>query len=104
MRMFLRYKHGVSLWSNDSEGVYWGKYVGKVKDGKPNGKGECSYDKGRGNYKGSWRDGERHGLGTLTWSNGNKYVGEYKDDNRWNGTIYDKNENIIGTVVNGVKQ
>ena len=37
MRMFLRYKHGVSLWSNDSEGVYWGKYVGKVKDVNPNG-------------------------------------------------------------------
>ena len=63
MHMFLRYKHGVSLWSTNGEGVYWGKYVGKVNDGKPNGKGECSYYKGRGNYKGSWRDGERHGKG-----------------------------------------
>ena len=55
-------------------------------------------------YEGEIKNGLPNGQGTLTWSNGNKYVGEYKDDNRWNGTIYDKNENIIGTVVNGVKQ
>ena len=78
MRMFLRYKHGISLWSKNGEGVYWGKYVGKVNDGKPNGKGECSYDKGRGNYKGSWRDGERHGQGTYTNRDGRKYVGGWK--------------------------
>ena len=78
MRMFLRYKHGKSLWSKNGEGAYWGKYVGKVNDGKPNGKGECSYDKGRGIYKGSWRDGERHGKGTYTNRDGRKYVGEWK--------------------------
>ena len=37
MNLFLRYKHGVSLWSKNGDGEYWGKYVGKVKDGKPNG-------------------------------------------------------------------
>ena len=74
--MFLRYKHGISLWSTNGEGAYWGKYVGKVNVGKPSGKGECSYDKGRGVYKGSWRDGERHGQGTYTNRDGRKYVGE----------------------------
>ena len=42
MNIFLRYNHGVSLWSKKGEGEYWGKYVGKVKDEKPIGKGECS--------------------------------------------------------------
>ena len=76
--MFLRYKHGKSLWSKNGEGLFLGKYVGNVKDGKPNGKGECSYDKDRGNYKGSWRDGERHGKGTYKNLDGRKYIGEWK--------------------------
>jgi len=28
-------------------------------------------------------------------------VGEFKDDEPWNGTEYDKNGNIIGKYVNG---
>jgi hypothetical protein len=32
------------------------------------------------------------------------YVGEFKDGNPWNGTIYDKDRNITGKYVNGVKQ
>ena len=38
---------------------------------------------------------------SLTWSNGGKYVGEWKDNKQWNGTIYDPNGNIIGKYVNG---
>ena len=38
---------------------------------------------------------------SLTWSNGGKYVGEWKDNKQWNGTIYDPNGNIIGIYVNG---
>ena len=30
-------------------------------------------------YVGEWKDNKRHGQGTLIWSNGRKYVGEYKD-------------------------
>ena len=78
MRMFLRYKHGVSSWSKNGEGVYWGKYVGKVNAGKPSGKGECLYDKGCGIYKGSWRDGERHGQGTLTSHDGRIEIGVWR--------------------------
>jgi len=33
-----------------------------------------------------------------------KYVGEYKNGEVWNGIVYDKNRNIIGNWVNGVKQ
>jgi len=35
---------------------------------------------------------------------GDKYVGEYKDEKPWNGTYYDKDGNIKGKYVNGVKQ
>ena len=44
------------------------------------------------------------GLGSMTFPNGFKYVGEYKDEKPWNGTYYDKDGNIKGKYVNGVKQ
>ena len=36
-----------------------------------------------------------------SFPDGKKYVGEYKDDKRWNGTEYDKDGNIIYRWVNG---
>jgi len=55
-------------------------------------------------YVGEYKDGERHGQGTYTWSDGSKYVGEYEDGEPWNGTYYDKNGKIKGKFVNGVLQ
>ena len=55
-------------------------------------------------YEGEWKNGKRTGQGTYTWSNGDKYVGEYKDEKPWNGTYYDKDGNIKYKWVNGVKQ
>jgi hypothetical protein len=104
------------------------KYTGDVKNGKPNGLGYLIYPSGR-KYVGSWKDGKQNGQGTHTFPNGTKYEGEYKDGkwngqgiytfrsgskfvgewkngNFWNGTQYDKYENITGKIVNGerVKQ
>ena len=36
-----------------------------------------------------------------SFPDGKKYVGEYKDDKRWNGTQYDKDGNITKKYVNG---
>ena len=83
------------------------KYVGEFKDGKKNGQGTYIYGIGKlkgEKYEGEWKNGERTGQGTYTWSNGDKYVGEYKDEKPWNGTYYDKDGNITGKYVNGVKQ
>ena len=33
-------------------------------------------------YVGEWKEDKRHGQGTYTWASGSKYVGEYKDDKR----------------------
>ena len=45
-----------------------------------------------------------HGQGTYTFSDGVRYFGEYKDDNRWNGATYDKDGKILFKYVNGVVQ
>ena len=102
------------------------KYKGELKDGIPNGQETSTFRDG-GKYVGGFREGLLNGQGTFTWSNGNKYVGEFKDGllngqgistlfdgrkyigefkdgKRWNGTIYDKEGNIIGKWWNGVKQ
>ena len=50
---------------------------------------------------GEHKDGKRNGQGTLTLSDGRKYVGKYKDASPWNGKIYDQIGNIIGKYVNG---
>jgi len=76
------------------------EYVGEYKDGKKHGQGTYIWSNGD-KYVGEYKDGEVDGQGTYTWSDGSKYVGEYKDGKRWNGTMYDKEGNIIGKFMNG---
>ena len=64
-------------WYEDGDEKKDGKYVGEIKNRKPNGHG------------------------THTYSNGKKYVGEWKGGSPWTGTQYDKNGNILGKWVNG---
>ena len=42
-----------------------------------------------------------NGQGTITYSDGDKFVGEFKAGELWNGTGYDKNGNIQLKFVNG---
>ena len=46
-------------------------------------------------YVGEWKDDEQNGQGTLTYTNGDKYVGEFKD-NKYDGQgiIYSANGNV----------
>ena len=53
------------------------KFVGKFKDGKSNGQGILTFPNGN-KYEGEWKDGKRHGQGTYTFSDGRKYVGEWR--------------------------
>jgi len=77
------------------------KYVGKTKNGKPNGQGTQTWSDFGDKYVGEWKNGKKHGQGTFTYYDGDKYVGEFKDDEPWNGTTYDKNGNIYLKYVNG---
>jgi len=54
-------------------------------------------------YMGEWKDGKKHGQGTFTYSRG-KYVGEFRKGKQFNTTLYDKDGNIYGRYVNGVRQ
>jgi len=42
-----------------------------------------------------------NGQGTYTWANGDKYVGEWKDDKRDNGKQFDKEDKLVGIWVDG---
>ena len=64
-------------------------YVGKVKDGKMNGRGTYTFSNGS-KYEGEYKDGKSDGRGEYTHSDGSKYEGEWKDDEFWNGTYYGK--------------
>ena len=48
-----------------------------------NGQGTYTWSDGQ-KYVGEWKDGKQHRQGTYTWSDGNKYVGDLKD-NKFNG-------------------
>ena len=78
------------------------KYEGDWRNGKYHGHGTLTFPDGT-KYEGKFKDGKENGQGTYTWSSGSRYVGEWKDDKEWNGTDYNKNENIIGKFVNGVR-
>jgi len=61
------------------------QYKGEVKreyiifgDYIREGVGILTYSDGD-KYVGEWKDGQKNGQGTYTWSNGNKYLGEFKD-------------------------
>ena len=51
-------------------------------------------------YVGEHKDGKSHGQGTFTWGNGDKYVGKYQDGKRHGqGTIL--GQMVQSTLVNG---
>ena len=57
------------------------------------GLGSMTYPNGD-KYVGEWKNSKMNGQGTFTYSNGWKFVGEWKDDKKWNITFYLKNGTI----------
>ena len=64
-------------WYENGDSKKDGKYVGDIENRKPNGQG------------------------THTYSNGEKYVGKWKDGMPWIGIKYNKNGEILGKWTNG---
>jgi len=85
------------------------QYKGEVKreyiifgDGFPEGLGSLTYPDGE-KYVGEWKDGKNNGQGTFTYHNGTKYVGEFKDGYRnGQGTYtWSNGKKYIGKWKNG---
>ena len=53
-------------------------HYGCIEGNCTNGLGTHTYANGE-KYVGEYKDDKRNGQGTYTWPNGNKYVGEFKD-------------------------
>ena len=75
--LFLGEVNGEIGWVENT-GRSYGKYVGEIKNGEPNGQGKMSTPDGE-KVEGEWKDGVLHGKGTRTFPVGLKYVGEYKN-------------------------
>ena len=74
------------------------KYVGQWKDGSQHGQGAYTYADGA-QYVGQWKDGRKHGQGTSTHSDGSKVIGEFRNDGVFSGVRYDKEGNVVKTIV-----
>ena len=87
------------------------QYKGEVKreyiifgDYIREGVGSLTYSDGD-KYEGKWKDGGKHGQGTYTWSNGNKYVGEFKNGKKHGqGTFtWSNGRKYVGEFKNGIQ-
>ena len=77
------------------------KYIGEIKNGKPNGTGVLSSTSGK--YSGELKNGMKHGQGTYTYKSGRERVGEFRKGKPWNVNNYDKNGKIEIEWVKGIK-
>ena len=119
-------KYGEWGWYKDGDEKKNYKYVGEIKNGKPNGQGKWTLPNGN-KYEGECKDGKQNGQGTYSFSNGMKYIGkfrtakyngqgiltlpdgrkvigEFREDKPWNVSLFDKKGNIKMKWVNGKKQ
>jgi len=80
-------------------------YNGEWKDDKYHGQGiyivqNDYFNNEEVKYEGEWKNGKEHGQGSqkaINW----EAVGEFKDGNRWNVILYDKDRNIRQTIKYG---
>jgi len=77
--LYHRFVNGKLGWyKSGDEKEDFGKYVGDIENGKPNGQGTVTHSSGE-KYVGEWNDGEQTGQGTLNWGkNKYVYVGEFE--------------------------
>jgi hypothetical protein len=91
---------GKGTYTNDNGN----NYVGEFKDGKVHGQGTLTYVNGA-KYVGEYKDGMMHGQGTLTFAfgefKGDKFVGEWKDNNKLRGTYTWENGGFKGDIYEG---
>ena len=62
--------------------------------------GAYTFDDGD-KYVGEWKEDKMHGLGTYTWANGEKYLGEFRDGRNSYGVQYSALDRLQGIFSNG---
>ena len=77
------------------------RYVGEVKNGKFHGHGIFTWAEDGRKYVGDFKNSEMHGQATLVFPNGDRLVGEWRNNEYWSAIAYDANGAILGTVTNG---
>ena len=75
-------------------------YEGDSENKQPNGLGIMTFPDGK-KYLGQWKDGKKHGNGTLTHPNGIKFVGEWEEGKMWNVIKYDAEGKFVGEILDG---
>jgi len=99
--LYLKKVNGKFGWfENGNDKKDW-KYIGEIKNGKPNGTGVLSSTFGK--YSGELKNGMKHGQGTYTYKSGRKRVGEFRKGKEWNVKSYDENGKIETEWVKGIK-
>jgi hypothetical protein len=76
---------GTLLWFKD--GVSTGSYVGERVAGKAEGHGVYTWSSGD-RYDGNWKDDVPDGKGTYTWKNGSGYQGEWRSGKKQGRAFY----------------
>ena len=85
---------------------YWD---GEIENGVPHGQGTFYIPNGvhskthpynNSKFVGTYKNGDRD-EGTFTWKNGNTFTGSYKDNKKWNGEKYYKEDNETIRFENG---
>ena len=125
--LYSRIKDGYWGWYESGDEKKDSKYVGEIKNGKPNGQGTLTDSTIGYKYEGKWRDGQKtghgietqreyysyeggfkngkhHGQGTfISFRDGkSKYIGEFRNNLPWNLNNY-KDGKLIFIFVNGEK-
>jgi len=70
--------NGISVWSENGNEDFHGKYVGDIENMIPKGQGTFTLPD-RDKYVGEYKSNKYHGHGIYSYSNGDKYIGEYKN-------------------------
>ena len=85
--LYLKKVNGKFGWFESGNEKKDSKYIGEIKNGKPNGIGVLSSTFGK--YSGELKNGIQHGQGTYTYKSGRKEVGEFRKGKEWNIKSYD---------------
>ncbi len=96
----LRNGKGTYTWNSGAK--YVGDFVDDVREGKGDFLGFVDSD-GRysGDYHGEFKNNQFEGEGTFEFTNGEKFVGVFKENQRWDGVQYDSNDEILCVIKNG---